>query len=337
MNDQRTIIALYRSEVEIDPLVRSLFEAGIDPEQIDVMTPLPLRERASAKAGPVPFYAVTILAGLVGIGIGLFFAGGTALLYPLMTGGKPIVGVPIVAIISYETMMLSAIVTTFVMMIVAIKRAQSVAVPGHSKIDDGYIMLTVSLPTDPDLLSQVQTRLQQAGAVEIRTLGQSASDRRPAEGGAGPVASIVSLAAVCLWSAVAGCSRDMEKQPSYQPMEAPRLHSPVGSVPRNSRSVIKPQPPQQMSAKGAALFGVNCSHCHGVDGTGDGPVAAYLKEQPADLLDPEVQSLSERALYDTVTYGLAVEGRDVMPSFKGELSAEERRSVVLYVKSLAQP
>jgi len=337
MDDQRTIIALYPPEVEIDSLVRSLSEAGIDLEQIDAISPLPLENRASAKVGPVPFYAVTIFAGLIGIGIGLFFAGGTALLYPLMTGGKPIVSVPIVAIISYETMMLSAIVTTFVMMIVVIKRAQSVAVPRHSKIDDGYIMLAVSLPPDPDLVSQAQTRLQQAGAVEIRTLGQSASDGRPVEGGAGPVASIVSLAAVCLWCALAGCSRDMEKQPSYQPQEAPRLHSPVGSVPRKSRSVVRPQPTQQMSAKGAALFAVNCSHCHGVGGTGDGPVAVYLKEKPADLLDPEVQALPESALYDTVTYGLAVEGRDVMPPFKGELSADERRSVVLYVKSLAQP
>lgn len=337
MDDQRTIIALYPPEVEIDPLVRSLSEAGIAPEQIDVMTPLPLQERASAKAGPVPFYAVTILAGLVGIGIGLFFAGGTALLYPLMTGGKPIVGVPIVAIISYETMMLAAIVTTFVLMIVVIKRAQSVAVPRHSKIDDGYIMLAVSLPTDPDLMSQVQTRLQQAGAVEIRTLGLSASDRHATEREPGPAASIVSLAAVCLWSAVAGCSRDMEKQPSYQPMEAPRLHSPVGSVPRKSRSVLTPLPTREEYDEGARLFRINCSHCHGRDGTGNGPVVAYLKEQPADLLDPYVQGLSEAALYDTVTYGLAVEGRDVMPSFKGELSAEERRTVVLYVKSLSQP
>ena len=51
----------------------------------------------------------------------------------------------------------------------------------------------------------------------------------------------------------------------------------------------------------------------------------------------DVQRLSEDAIYDTVTYGLAVEGKDVMPPFKGELSAGERRSLATYVKSLSQP
>jgi mono/diheme cytochrome c family protein len=99
----------------------------------------------------------------------------------------------------------------------------------------------------------------------------------------------------------------------------------------------KPLPAQQAVVEGARLFHINCAHCHGRDGTGNGPVAAYLKESPADLLAPDVQALSEDALYDTVTYGLEVEGRDVMPPFKGEMSAEERRAVVQYVKSLSQP
>ncbi|NGZ95744.1 MAG: hypothetical protein CV089_06380 [Nitrospira sp. WS110] len=145
------------------------------------------------------------------------------------------------------------------------------------------------------------------------------------------------LIAAWLFCGVQACSRDMEKQPSYQPQEAPRLHSPVGSVPRMSRSVSTPLPTREELDEGARLFRINCSHCHGRDGTGNGPVVAYLKDQPADLHDPYVQGLSEAALYDTVTYGLAVEGRDVMPAFQGELSAEERRSVVGYVKSLPQP
>jgi mono/diheme cytochrome c family protein len=101
--------------------------------------------------------------------------------------------------------------------------------------------------------------------------------------------------------------------------------------------VRKPLLTQQVFDAGARLFRINCAHCHGRDGTGNGPVVAYLKEKPADLLDPDVQSLSKEALYDTVTYGLAFEGRDVMPPFKGEMSTEERHSVVAYVKSLSQP
>jgi mono/diheme cytochrome c family protein len=57
-----------------------------------------------------------------------------------------------------------------------------------------------------------------------------------------------------------------------------------------------------------------------------------LKEKPADLHKPEVQTLSDSALYDVLT-----RGKDVMPPFKGELSAKERRSIVAYVKSLPKP
>lgn len=37
------------------------------------------------------------------------------------------------------------------------------------------------------------------------------------------------------------------------------------------------------SAEGKALFEQHCSACHGADGKGDGPAAASLKTQPADL------------------------------------------------------
>lgn len=337
MDDHRKIVALYPHEVEIDPLVRSLANAGVDPGQIAVMTPLPLAERASAKIGPIPLYAVTIMAGLIGIGVGLFFAGGTALLYPLMTGGKPIVAAPIVAIISYETMMLLAIVTTFVTMIVGIRRAHRHIAERAPSIDDGYAMLAVSLPIDPDRVSQIRDLMQRAGAVEIRSSEQVGSDRRTSMGEGGTATAIVGLAALCLFTPFTGCSRDMQEQPSYQPQEAPRLHSPLGSVPRDSRSVIRRTDAPATLNEGGRLFRINCSHCHGMDGMGNSPVVPFLKEKPANLLTPEIQELSEDAIYDTVTYGLTVEGKDVMPPFKGELSADERRAVAAYVKTLSQP
>jgi len=108
-------------------------------------------------------------------------------------------------------------------------------------------------------------------------------------------------------------------------------------VPRDSRSAIQVAGTPAQIDEGARLFRINCVHCHGAQATGEGPVAPYLKEKPTNLHNPEVQQLSEEALYDTVTNGLAVDGRDVMPPFKGEMSAEERRSVAMYIKSLSQP
>jgi cytochrome c5 len=329
MDDQRTIIALYPPETEIDPLIRSLSDAGVDEEQIDIMTPLPLEERASARIGPLPLYAITIIAGLIGIGIGIFFAAGTALLYPLMTGGKPIVGKPIVAIVSYETMMLLAIVATFVTMIVAIKRSHRTTLPRDSRIDDGCIMLTVQVPSDSSLEIQIRGLLQQARPLDVYVRDSPAEPDLPEVRAGGRAAAAV-LTATCFLAAVDGCSRDMQEQPSYHPLEAPRLHSPAASVPRSSRSVFSSS--ELTSAEeGSRLFHVNCSPCHGSQANGKGPVSIYLIEKPANLYRAEIQQLSEMDLYKIVT-----DGKDMMPPFKGELSAEERRAVVLYVKSLSQ-
>jgi cytochrome c553 len=337
MDDRDNLTALFQQDVKLDSLMQSLREAGIADEQVSIMTPLPLSEQASARVSAMPLYLVTMIAGLVGIAVGVFFAGGTAAMYPLMTGGKPIVAVPIVAIISYETMMLLAIVMTFVTMIVGIKRAHRHIAERAPGIDDGAIMLVVSLPIDQARVSQIRDLLQQAGAVEIRSPEQAGSDSRTSERKGRVATAIVGLAALCLFTPFAGCSRDMQEQPSYQPQESPRLHSPVGSVPRDSRSVIQNTGSPAALDEGARLFRINCSHCHGMDGMGHSPVVPFLKEKPANLLNPEIQELSEEALYDTVTYGLAIEGKDVMPPFTGELSSGERRSVARYVKALSQP
>ncbi len=335
MDDQNNLTALFQQDVKLDSLMPSLREAGIADEQVSIMTPLPLSEQASARLGPMPLYLMTIIAGLVGIAVGIFFAGGTAAMYPLMTGRKPIVAVPVVAIIAFETMMLLAIVTTFVMMIVGIRRAHRHIAERAPSIDDGHVALSILLPPNTQQMTIVRTLLQGAGALEVRHRRVVASPQHGAESSERAATTV--LAVGCVLVGLLGCSRDMQEQPSYQPQESPRLHSPVGAVPRDSRAVMAAKPENDRISSGARLFQINCAHCHGAQATGEGSVAPYLKEKPTNLHHSDVQRLSEDAIYDTVTYGLAVEGKDVMPPFKGELSAGERRSLATYVKSLSQP
>lgn len=127
-----------------------------------------------------------------------------------------------------------------------------------------------------------------------------------------------------------GCSRDMAEQPSFQPQEAPRLHSPERSIPRRSRAVLLSPPAQtpEQIERGAALFDINCSHCHGKVGLGDGPAGRHLVLPPFNLRADQTQQRSTQELYDILT-----EGRVVMPAFEGLLSAEERWAIVYFVKS----
>ncbi|MBA3965760.1 MAG: cytochrome c [Nitrospirales bacterium] len=128
---------------------------------------------------------------------------------------------------------------------------------------------------------------------------------------------------VLLW----GCPKDMEEQPSFSSQEAPRLHSPEGSIPQvgppSSHTSL------EQANVGAHLFSINCSHCHGPEGIGDGPVAGFLPELPANLQAPAVQQKPDDELY-----GIVTNGEKVMPAFDKFLSREERWMLVSFVRSL---
>lgn len=108
------------------------------------------------------------------------------------------------------------------------------------------------------------------------------------------------------------------------PIEGPAFISNMG-VPKN------PVLADQTSlARGAELFQINCSVCHGLGGKGDGTVATYLQNKPADLTSPAVQFLSDGAIFMTITNGIP----GYMPSLNENLTVRERWDVVNFVRTL---
>jgi mono/diheme cytochrome c family protein len=124
-----------------------------------------------------------------------------------------------------------------------------------------------------------------------------------------------------------GCPDDMREQPSFSSQEAPRLHSPPGSVPV-ARPMAVPQA-SEGADPGSRLFSINCSHCHGSAGTGDGPVAGFLPDLPANLHAPAIQKKSDQELYHVIT-----NGEKAMPAFALFLTPEERWTLVSFVRKL---
>jgi mono/diheme cytochrome c family protein len=82
--------------------------------------------------------------------------------------------------------------------------------------------------------------------------------------------------------------------------------------------------------KGANLFTVYCTPCHGPSGKGNGLVAAKFVPA-ADLTNPELQ----KARTDGYWQSYLSVGGAVMPSYGESLSAEERWDVVNYLRTLA--
>ena len=98
--DLHVVRGLFDPAISLFPVLDQLRHQGIPDVLMEVISPIPLESSFLDKPVRIPLHRITIIGGMVGIGIGVFFTVGTALLYPLVTGGKPIVSIPVVGIIS---------------------------------------------------------------------------------------------------------------------------------------------------------------------------------------------------------------------------------------------
>lgn len=81
-------------------------------------------------------------------------------------------------------------------------------------------------------------------------------------------------------------------------------------------------------ARGAPLYSANCTACHGVDGRGDGPLAATLPARPADLTEPHLFAHQIGDIFWWVSNG---SDNHVMPGFAGKLTSDQRWDLINFV------
>lgn len=129
----------------------------------------------------------------------------------------------------------------------------------------------------------------------------------------------------------------MEIQPSYRQMENP-LPVPQQSIPIEGPVAIPgmgaPENPTAADdasiARGAELYAINCKMCHGQTAEGNGPIAPFLANKPANLTSPVVQSKSDGSIFLTITNG--VTGK--MPALNENFIISERWDLVNYIRTL---
>ena len=124
----------------------------------------------------------------------------------------------------------------------------------------------------------------------------------------------------------------------YLPTDAPPAIDPKTNLPVEPQYVTEfPfEVTEARMARGQAKYNIYCAPCHGLAGQGDGLVALRaisLQEPtwlpPTNLTNDIVAAQPIGKLYDTAT-----NGRRKMAGYAAQISADDRWSIVLYVRAL---
>jgi mono/diheme cytochrome c family protein len=97
-------------------------------------------------------------------------------------------------------------------------------------------------------------------------------------------------------------------------------------------SLLTAAPPSPSPTdQGRRIYEQHCLVCHGPGGRGDGVTAPFLSPRPGNLVSAATSAKSDKDLLKIIANGRA---RTAMPAWKDQLSEEEQREVLRFIRSL---
>jgi mono/diheme cytochrome c family protein len=117
---------------------------------------------------------------------------------------------------------------------------------------------------------------------------------------------------------------------AFTPMTQGKQESKWAASPDADKKTNPVASDEKSIAAGKILYTNNCKSCHGTKGKGDGPKSSELDKVPGDFTKEDFQKQSDGALFWKIT-----EGKKPMPSFKKELTDEQRWQAINYIRTLA--
>jgi hypothetical protein len=162
----QTCLVKFAQPNEARVAIRRLLQAGIQADSMEVMTSQPIHgEPFIPNMKPTRLRTWALIGAAIGLLGGLSLATITALNYPLIKGGMPIVAPWTVGLITYETTMLGAVLATLVGLLVELRLPNFKNLPYDPSVVDGGVVLAVSC-TESSRAS-VETAVGAAGASKV--------------------------------------------------------------------------------------------------------------------------------------------------------------------------
>ena len=163
---RRPILGLFEDPNYAAEAGDALKRANISENDYDFLTDAPYPEGAFGERHESHrLYVFPFVGALIGITAGIILTTMTQLAYPLTQGGKPILSLPPMAIVTYETTMLGAIIFTVLGIIFESRLPKTKLGLYDTRITEGYIGVLVNV--EEEQLNEVSGILTQAGAVDV--------------------------------------------------------------------------------------------------------------------------------------------------------------------------
>ncbi len=305
---------------------------------VETYAPVPIEFDDEAVS---PVRRWVLLGGIAGLLGGLALTIGTALYWPLITSGKPIVSLPPFLIIAFETTILLAALVGLAGFLANAKLPSFAAGPGYDErfaaTDFGLVVAC-----EEDRTDQIDELLVATGATEVEQLDE------PDPADVGRAGTIMMLGLAVLATATAGCGielpielpNDMHETAAVHADEELRLPA-EGTLHRDGEVPLErfeaamfsfpPERPDADSvAHGERMFAIYCTPCHGTDGRGGGVIAEHFGERaPIDLTDTRARNQTDGYIYATIR-----NGGGNMPPLGAAISSAERWAIVSYIRGL---
>ncbi len=161
------ILGTFRDVESATGAVDGLVKAGFSEDRITSLTSAPYPDGVIVKTSQRTWFRwVSVGGGIFGACAGFILAAGTAYLYPVQTGDKPIIAYYPTGIITYELTMLFAILGAIVGMFLEMKlppRSEEVYDPA---IGDGAIGISLRIDTREQMVKAGKI-MEAAGAPRI--------------------------------------------------------------------------------------------------------------------------------------------------------------------------
>lgn len=168
VSGSQALLGLFRDANAVADAIDALRNAGFSGHEIKTLTDVPYPDGAF---GEDPerhrLYVFPFVGGACGFSVGLLLTVGTQIVYPMVTGGKPVLSIPPMINVMYEGTMLGAILFTVLGILFESRLPDFSPAPYDPRISEGYIGVLV---TRADGRSAAAERaMRDAGAIDIVT------------------------------------------------------------------------------------------------------------------------------------------------------------------------